>query len=973
MERGYQLIFGDFRIDPVRQHLWQGEAMVELQPKPLAVLQFLVEHPGRVVTKEELLREVWAGTFVTKAALKVCIQAIRRALGEEATDPHYIETVGREGYRFLGEGQGQTPEPAREEPAPDTPVIVGREAEIDQLHRWLGAALDGQRQLVFVTGESGIGKTALVDLFQHQVRALGKLSIGHGQCVEQYGEGEAYLPVLEAMGRLCQEAGGAQLTALLRQYAPTWLVQLPGVIDEAERMSLQAQTQDTTQQRMLREMAEVVEQATARRPLLLILEDVQWSDLSTLELLAYLARRRERARVLVLATYRPIDVVISQHPVTEMKQELQAHGQCKELRIEFLTNRDTNTYLSGRFPNSSLPHTLADSIHQRTNGNALFMINIVEELVSQRALVREDGNWALTGDIETIGTPENVRQLVERQVRRLSPEQQRVLEVASVAGTEFTVAVVAAGLKAELDVVEEICEELAWQGQFIEEIGVAEWPDGTLSGHYEFRHALYQGALYRQIGETRQIRLHRFIGDRVEVGYQAQAGELAAELALHFERGRDYPLAIHYLRQAAENASQRHAYQETILHFRRAVAVLPQLPASPERTQSELELYLALSVPLAAVKGWGHAEVEQTYRQAQTLGEQQPDRIQSLPVLYGLWLVYHTRAELTAARDVASELLQLTQETQHADFLMEAQHAMGSTLLRLGDLEPARSHFAQSYQSYASPGHQSLAFNDALDGGVASCGYTAWLLWHLGYPDQAKQQLQEMFTLAQERDQPLSLAWAYNAAVWLYQLCREPQAVQATVEKSLAVDTDYGFTQLLAAGRLAQGWALVEQGQTGEGIAQLQQGLAAIRSTGTQIGSPWYLSLLAQAYGTAGQVSQGLPLLDEAFSVMDKTGERLSETECYRLKGDLINQMSKGKSQKSKVKEVEACYQQALQIARHQEAKSFELRAATSLARLWQQQGKTDEAYKLLAEIYNWFTEGLRRQICKTPRRCWRN
>ena len=977
MAKGHELVFGPFRLDPIQRQLWRGEVPIELPPRPFAVLRYLAEHPGRVVSKEELLREVWAGTYVSTAALRVSIRAIRKALGKEETTPLYIETVGQDGYRFLGDSQDQTPESAREEASPDSPVIVGREAEIDQLHRWLRTALDGQRQCVFVAGESGIGKTAIVDLFQHQVRALGKVSIGHGQCVEQYGEGEAYLPVLEAMGRLCREAGGAQLVALVRRYAPTWLVQLPGLIDEAERASLHAQTQDTTQRRMLREMAELVEEATTRRPLLLVLEDLQWSDPSTLELLAYLARRRERARFLVIATYRPVDVLLSQHPVREMKQELQAHGQCQELCVELLTNEDIHAYLSNRFPNSSLSPALANTIHQRTNGNALFMVSVVEELVRQQAIVLEDDSWLFKGGLETIGTPESIRQLVERQVGRLSPEQQRVLEVASVVGAEFAVATVAAGLKAELDPVEEICEDLAWQSQFIEEIGVAEWPDGTLSGHYKFRHTLYQEVLYGQIGESRRVRLHRLIGGSLEAAYQTQAGELAAELALHFEQGRDYQRASQYLRQAAENASRRHAYQETIRHFRRALAVLPHLSDTPDRSQDELALHMALSAPLAAVNGWGNAEVEATYRQAQLLCEQQSDRRRSLPVLFGLWLVYHTRAELAAAHDIATQLLQLTQETQLTNFLMEAQHAMGNTLLRLGDLETARTHLEQSSQNYDPPGHQSLAFDNALDGGVAGYGYSAWVLWHLGYPDQAKRKIQEMFTLAEQRAQPLSLAWAYNAAAWVYQLCREPAAVLDAVEKGLAVDNDYGFAQLLAAGTIAQGWALVEQGQTEEGIAQLQQGLSAIRTTGTQIGSPWYLSLLAEALGKAGQIQDGLSLIDEAFAVIEKTGERLSEAECYRLRGELLlndERKTRNAERRKKPKqmpsvhrssfivhhfeEAEVCYQQAIEIARQQNAKSFELRAATSLARLWQRQGKSQEAHTLLSDVYNWFTEG---------------
>ena len=953
MANGHQQVFGAFRLDPVQQQLWQGENVVELQPKPLSVLQYLAERPGRVVTKEELLQKVWAGTYVTKAALKVCIQAIRKALGEEAATPYYIETVGREGYRFLGDGQNRTPEPAGEKSSLALPVVVGREAELDQLHQWLTTALDGQRQCVFVTGESGIGKTAVVDLFHNQIRTLGSLSIGRGQCVEQYGEGEAYLPVLEAMGRLCQEAGGAQLVTLLRQYAPTWLVQLPGVIDEAERMSLQAQTQGTTQKRMLRVMAEVVEQATARRPLVLILEDLQWSDPSTLELLAYLARRRERARFLVIGTYRPIDVVMSQHPVKEMKQELQAHGQCQELRVAFLTDRHISTYLTGRFPNTSVPHALVDAIHRRTNGNALFMVNIVEELISQQVLVWEDGNWTLRGDLETLSTPESVRQLIERQVKRLGSEQQRVLEVASVAGTEFTVAAVAVGLKSDIDTVEEICEELAGQGQFIEEIGVAEWPDGTLSGHYAFRHALYQEVLYGQLGETRRLRLHRLIGDCVEAAYQAQAGELAAELALHFERGRDYPRAVQYLQQAADNARKRHAYQETILHFRRALDILPNLPDTPERDHQELLLQIALGGALTALKGFGPPEVEKAYSRARELCQQMGETPQLFPVLWGLESFYMARGEIETAHLLGEQCFTLAQGVNDSALLLQAHLGLGREKLFLGDFSSALDHLTQGAALYDRDTHHAHAFVYRSDPGVECLMRAGDTLWYLGYPDQSLKKGLDALRLAREVNHSASILIALNYATLPYFHRRDVQGTQEKAAELIALGQEYGFALALPLGKIFQGWVLTERGRVEEGIEELRQGLEMLRATGTEVLRPSFLLALVEAYGKADRPADAHVLLNELLPVVQKSEKYSWAAEVYRVTGELSRQAQR-------LPEAEAALHKALDVARRQHARSLELRAATSLARVWQQQGKTSEANTLLAEIYNWFTEGFK-------------
>ena len=498
------IVFGSFRLDPTTNQLWHGKRAIALQPKPLAVLQYLAQHRGQIVTKQELLKAVWMGTVVTKAVVKECVRAIRGALGEEGVAPQYVETVGREGYRFIGEVVSAQLSVVSPPPSPPsdsqlatgnrqlTTPFVGREAELAQLHKLLDKALRGEPQLVFVTGEPGIGKTTVVDLFREQVRAIGNVTIGHGQCIEHYGEGEAYLPVLEAMSRLCREEGGQQIITLLRKHAPTWLVQFSGVVEEEELQVLRLQVQGATQQRMLREMAEAIEAGTVRRPLVLMVEDLQWSDHATLEFLAYLARRRQRARLLVVATYRPADVVLRAHPLKDIKQELQAHGQCEELRLELLTATNITEYIEERFTEILGTQALGRLIHRRTEGNALFMVNVVEDLLKQGIIAEKSGQWELQGEGAQLEVPDTLRQLIEKQIARLSEAEQRVLEVASVVGAEFAVAAVAAAVKQEVDAIEEICEEIAWQGHFLIETGITEWPDGSISGRYGFRHALYQ-------------------------------------------------------------------------------------------------------------------------------------------------------------------------------------------------------------------------------------------------------------------------------------------------------------------------------------------------------------------------------------------------------------------------------------------------------------------------------------------------
>ncbi|MBI3799183.1 MAG: AAA family ATPase [Deltaproteobacteria bacterium] len=530
---------------------------------------------------------------------------------------------------------------------------MGRGAELAQLHRWLEKALGGERQVVFVTGEPGIGKTTLVEAFLVGIRdwglGVGPLSsqtlssksqvasrltqhsglntqdrsslapnpqhptpslwLGHGQCIEHFGAGEAYLPVLEALGQLCRQPGHERFIELLTRYAPTWLVQLPWLLTRAEQESLQRQVMGAPRERMLREMAELVQALTTEAPLVLVVEDLQWSDYSTLDLLAFLARRRETARLLFVGTYRPVDVILRDHPLKGVKQEMVMHGRCAELPLELLTEKVVAEYLSVRFGEAAVRELslqeLARRIHQRTDGNPLFMVNLVDYLVAQGVIVREGGSDRTPVPVEpgrlkekvealTLGVPTNVRQMIAVQLEELTPEERRVLEAASVVGVEFAAPTVAAALQEGTVRVAEWCEGLTRRGQFLRPTGVSEWPDGTVTASYGFLHALYQETLYEQVTATRLVEFHRRIGVRQETAYGDRVGEIAAALAVHFEEGREYGRAVQHLQRAAENALQRSAHREAINHLTKALDLLKVLPDTPERDRQELTLQIAL-------------------------------------------------------------------------------------------------------------------------------------------------------------------------------------------------------------------------------------------------------------------------------------------------------------------------------------------------------------------------------------------
>ncbi len=460
------------------------------------------------------------------------------------------------------------------------------------MQAWYARVQQGERHIIFVSGEAGIGKTALVERFLAQAQARGTVRIGRGHCIEQYEHGEAYLPVLQALQQLCRAPDGDQVVAILRRYAPLWLIQLSGVIEGDELEKLQRQVQGSSPQRMLREFAEAIEVLATETPVILFLEDLQWSDAATLELLEYLAQRQERARLLVLGSYRPADTVLSRHPLRRVAQRLIGRGQCQELALELFTQAEVKAYLTQRLAGSPVVDVLGLVIHRRTEGNALFVMHFVDYLLQQGLLVEADDRWELRVEPATLEDliPDHVQQLITRQIEGLSREVQQLLEMASVVGMSFTASEVAAVINRPLEATEAVYDELANQGRFLEVQGLAEWPDGSITVRYHFRHALCQHVLYHRIGLAQRVRWHRQLGEHFAKMYGEHTQEIAGELAFHFERGREYRRAILFWQQAGEHALQQNAYQKALEHGQAGITLLTQLPATAERGQLELKL-----------------------------------------------------------------------------------------------------------------------------------------------------------------------------------------------------------------------------------------------------------------------------------------------------------------------------------------------------------------------------------------------
>jgi DNA-binding winged helix-turn-helix (wHTH) protein/predicted ATPase len=990
MQAGQNIRFGRFRLDLTNECLWQGTRAISLRPKAFAVLKLLMERAGLLVTKQQVLDTVWPDTFVGDAVLKDSIRQLREALHDDAAEPVYIETAHRRGYRFIGklsEPASATKTPVAFSSAPvleaspniatrrsstETPGVLGRETELAKLHGWLDQALAGERQTVFVTGEPGIGKTTLVQAFLQQA-AGDSILIARGQCLEHYGSGEAYLPVLDGFSRLCRSVAAAQVLNCLRQHAPSWLAQMPSVIQPAERTVLQSQAQGATRERMLREMAEAIEAIAAEFPLLLVLEDLHWSDYSTLDLMSYLARRQDRARLLVIGTYRPVDVIVGDHPLKGVKRELQAHNLCRELPLEYLAEEAVAEYLNTRFPGHQLPARLRRTIYQRTEGNPLFMVNLVEYLIDQKMIVEEKGAWNLRVELSDIekGVPTNLRQLIEKQIERLDPDQRTVLEAASVAGMECSSIAIAAGLDMPIASVEKHCDELAGRHQFLSPAWLVELPDGTVTPRHRFIHVLYRDVPYRMMAPMRRSQIHQRIAERGVAIYGDHCSEIAAELAMHFEQSRDWPHALEYLLKAAENAAACSAHHEASDLANRGLEILKSLPRTSTHSKDEMKLRMILSVSLMTIKGFASEEVESINARGRELFWQLGPSPELFYMLWSLGLYYQFSGKLQSALEISSQLLQLAEDLNDGALLMAAHRAMGAALVEIGRCTEALHHLDAGTALYATHRQHPYDVFMGRDCKVVCECLAARALWALGYPDRAAEKIASALALARDLAHPQTLMVVGHFAVQLHQLLREPRLAQQHARAVVKLADEYGLEVWACFGNIDLAWSDAELGDAQRGIAQMKRSLEAYEATGARLRCPYFLGLLADELGKAGHVLEGLAAIAKAVTLAERNGERYWLAELHRIKGeliikhcDLVQQEDVEDGSTSRVNneisqmllQAEACFAQALAIAKQQGTKSWELRTALSMNRLQVRQGEPTNTH--LAELFSSFTEG---------------
>jgi DNA-binding winged helix-turn-helix (wHTH) protein/tetratricopeptide (TPR) repeat protein len=916
VKKAQPIIFSPFHLDAANQRLRRDDQTITLRPKAFAVLAYLLERPGQLVTKDELLDACWPETAVTDTVLKVCIREIREALGDDTQSPKFIETAHRRGYRFIGRITETADESdtraaaealdaamSKRSPVSETTAaklvgqelvgqeFVGRDKDMAHLRRWLEKAVSGDRQVVFINGEAGAGKTALVEAFLKSVAAPSNIWIARGQCLEQYGAGEAYLPVLEAFSRLCREPGRESLIELLADHAPTWLAQTPSLMSQTDRESMRRETLGATRERMLREMAEALEALTAKTPLALVIEDLHWSDYSTIDLISALARRREPARLLLIGTYRPVDLILSEHPLKLVKQELLMHRVCDEMPLEYLSEDAVADYLSERFPHHEFPAGLARQIHQRTEGNPLFMVNVLDYLLAEGLIVEAGGQWKLSARLEEleVGAPENIRQMIVKQIERLSREDQQTLEAASISSMEFSALAIASALGKDVIEIEERCEELARRNCFLRAKGVSEFPDGTVSARYGFIHWLYVNTFYERIPAARRARLHHDMAERGEIIYGERVGEIAGELAMHFERGRDYRRAVKYLRQAADTDSRRYANREAIDNLDRALNFIVRLP---EAEQVEARM----------------AALEQRGMTRRAMGDMKK-----------------AAEDLTALADLARERSMVETEVKALLYTASAL----SWVDRQGSLEALERAVALIPQ-----------LKDELLRAHARAYWGHWRSRFLNWSDEDEQACVEVINMARKAGARALLSM--HVARHCYYLClrSEYKLARSRAEEGaqLAVEVGDAFDYLYCQYYYA--WALLHRGQWGEMLKALRAGTELADKNGQHLLSTLLNLETAWVYEQAFDFERAQELCERIFA---ETQKAQYET-CQFLGLILLGAARKGLGQYERAAE---CFIEIAHRLEHKQGSMewiFRLPLHHEMSRLWLAQGKLSDA-----------------------------
>jgi DNA-binding winged helix-turn-helix (wHTH) protein len=917
-------------------------AAVKLRPKTLALLRVLLQRPGELIGKEELTRLVWPGLAVTDVVLNVCVAELRRALGDAAAQPRFLETVHRRGFRFIApvsaEPPAGTPETNVDDIAGDH-VLVGRHNELNVLWQSWQRARAGQLQVVIVSGDAGIGKTALLDRFVVELR--GEPFVGRGQCLDLNAAAEPFLPVLEALQAVCNGPDGERVVELVRRHAPSWQRHLSGVAAAGDSLP-----GERGHESMVRELIAALNAITQAMPLILVLEDLHWSDPSTVDLVAALAQTRAGARLLVIGSVRPADAILQGHPRRLLRLAAVARDRVRELQLELLGEDSVRQYLERRLADAETAAALAPHIAARTDGSPLFMVAVVDHLIDDAILQRTGEGWRANRPLARVADeiPPSVTRLLREQIATFAARERAVLEAACVAGPSFASQAVAAGTERTLPDTEVLCAGLA-ERRFFVDCGPIGWPDGSVGQGYRFRHMIYHQVVDGLLTSGYRQALHLRIGTRLETGYGDRTDDAAGELAVHFGAAADHAKAFKYRKVASKRAIERGAYKEAIDHMRLAYAALRHLPAGDKRDRDELRLLVHLAPLAIAVHGVADPEAAPLAARMHDLMRRTDQQLTQFGSFSTLAVVWRMRGEIEIADAMAREMLRLAEEIGVETLQIAAHHVLGGNRFHCADFEPCRDHFERVLAIIDR--RDDIDGNMVLELAAASSRCQLAVARLLGGQADAARRAVALARARHGNSEFSGVRAMLNVlAAWTFVVLREIDDVEELVTSPAVVDCDPPLPLWSSVGRMIRGWMLVQRCRVEAGLAEIESGYAEYVASQGESSTFDYQMLRADAYLTAGRRGDAMRVVDEGMETLARYKQSYFAAEMYRIRGELL-----AAKPSSDAPAAEACWREGLALARRQKAVAFELRLALSLAPLMIADGREAEGRRLLQPL----------------------
>ena len=959
--------FGSCRLDLAGQRLWKENAPVHLRTKSWQVLRHLAERPGVLVSSEELLREIWPDAFVVPKVVTNVIRELRDALGETPHTQGTIETVHRRGYRFVapvrfevGAHQAADWPRARDdavggdETDPFAGCFAGREGELKRLRGLWKRAADGALQMCFITGEVGIGKTALLTQFAAHLASSEARppAVSWGHCLQQHGPGEPYLPILQALEQLASGPAGVRLTELLRRYAPTWVAQVPWLLQVDARGTPLISGGPSV---MLREGAAALDAISREIPVALILEDLHWSDPASVDFLRFLPQRCNRARLLVLGAYRGAEAAAHAHPIVPLVHEMQQRGAGEHIALSALSPAALRTYVDQCFGSAALSDLLTPIVEDRSARSPLYARLVIQHFIDRGWLRHGDGGWSLTVNpaVLTSEPVADVNALIAAQSEYLSPSESRLLTAASVQGVEFSIGALASTTEEPRELVERVCSGLSTRAQFVRRSSRPVEVNATEAKRYEFLHVLYQRAFYERLPTAVAKHFHRRVAEHAERSGAEQVAQSAGSIAFHFKAAGEGDRAAQYLELAALADLRRCAYREAAAHLTDAIAELAHLPATPERAEREARCSLLLASAQMLFKGYGHLEPLQAAERALALYTALGHSFDVLHALAAVVNGWAARGEFDRAAVAQARLAEIAEDGPVS--LRGVAHAyLGVALSNAGRLVEARRHLEEAL-TLQPRADVLLLLNEA----TLALAYLAWVLAQLGDLDQARRCLERALA-ASDEDSAMGRAHVLRVGVMMAATTREGARASAFTDTLAEMDAEYDLPGFLPSVRIIRCWARAMQRPTRRCIGEIRAALAERHELGERAEAPMYLALLAEVCLRCGEPEEAAAAISEALAQLHASGSHLYEAELLRLRGEVAlagrgvrgqpsRRGRRRRADDAQSAEGERSFRRAVAAAAEQGTRLWGLRAAVSLARLLAEHGRAAEAREVLS------------------------